>query len=281
MPHNFNFARFLSILLLALLISACGRTPELPEPYAETECTVPAILPFIPPQIEISDFGRQVAEEFLMQYVSLFSFGTINADGSYFNWVTRETTSVRSLVTGISGYGTASELWYENYVDRLGNPITDVPFISGEMIAMTFELFDLNYNGIPDIVIGFGIPDTCAFSVSLFMFIDGEYKDVTPEGIWQLIFSYDYSGQLVIHEWGWGQSRLYHAWVTCDGLDIEYLFSGCCCEYPHTDIPTHDARGNPIRIGGHMPRTPVRPLACLQEELTEIITARLYAQYEN
>ena len=242
--------------------------------------------PYVPRRVEISEFGRQVAEEFLMQYVSIFSFGWKNADGTYFNWVTRETTSVRSLVTlvtGISGYGTESELWYMYYLDRLGNPIFDVPFICtyGVYVALTFELFDLNNNGIPDIVFGSGIPESCAFRQDIFMFIDGEYRNVTPAVLESWHFIYDYSGQLIVNVLGWGANVYYHAWVTSDGMDIELLFGYCCCNYPFTEIPTHDARGNPIRIGGHMPRTPVRPLACLQEELTQIITARLYAQYEN
>ena len=118
----------------------------------------------------ISDFGRLVAEEFLSQYWSLFSFGLRISDGYYRNFHNHEEILLyRPLV-----------LWDFEFYDRQGNVIEDSIFAesSTRNIALNFWLYDFDNDGIPEIIISGGILETCVGSQELFRFIDGEYRSM-------------------------------------------------------------------------------------------------------
>ena len=157
------------------------------------------------PEVEISEFGRQVAEEFLSQFDSLFL-----PDGVYI-WDAE--------------YGPFYYSWGEDGIyDRYSNRIPDdAPFIKatgiGTFIAASFELYDLNYNGIPDIVIIY-ILDTHQIS-SLYRFIDGEYVAIGKAV--QFRFFYDHHGRMVADT----------------NYGFRYLDADGSMEHPHTFTNCH------------------------------------------
>jgi hypothetical protein len=74
------------------------------------------------------------------------------------------------------------------YFDRYGNRITDVPWISMELYATGFSLWDYDHDGIPVILVYywgnyFGTGDGGTPTV-MFRFIDGEYRRVLSIPRW-------------------------------------------------------------------------------------------------
>ena len=142
--------------------------------YSQTALSAPELWPLR--DVEISDFGRQVAEEFLEQFESLFVMRHL--------WTDEE---------GIFWWGD-SDVW----IDRFGNEVVadEVLFITwGNMIASYFQLFDLNYDGIPEIVITFVRSTT--HRTFFFKFIDGEYREITSD-ISPFRFLYNQYGNLLL-----------------------------------------------------------------------------------
>ena len=128
------------------------------------------------PEAAISDFGRQVAEEFLEQFESIFA---------HHLWIDEE---------GIFWWG-YSDLW----IDRFGNEVAadEVPFILeqwGNSIAFSFMLYDLDLDGIPEIIITF-IQSTTHRDF-FFKFIDGQYREITSD-ISSFRFFYNQYGNLL------------------------------------------------------------------------------------
>jgi len=157
------------------------RWPELSYMYIAAEFLTPHVQSELwpLPAIEISDFGRQVAEEFLSQFDSIFAPGP-----SAWNWLE---------------YGPYFAWDGEATYDRHGNRIPDdAPFLKrrdtlGNYVAAYFELFDLDYNGIPDIVIMF-VQETHQIS-SLYRFVDEEYTAIASDI--QFLFYYGQYGRML------------------------------------------------------------------------------------
>lgn len=154
------------------------------------------------PEVEISDFGRKVAEEFLYKFESLF-FPHFIPDGRFW-W---DNASI--FIDRFGNEFPAAHLnYYYVFVDWSGNEVTyEVPFIwnigLGSFLANDFFLYDLENNGIPDIVITF-VHTTWTVS-KWFRFIDGQYVQLAADpGINE--FFYDQDGRMVARRNG----RLFH-----------------------------------------------------------------------
>jgi len=118
------------------------------------------------PDVEISDFGIQVTEEFLSQFVSMFPPHT-----DPYDWNPAE-----RLFTQID----------DGFYDLYGNRIPDdAPFIRdlgigySWFIASHFWLYDLDGDGIPEIVIMF-LQESWGY-VFFYRFIDGEFIAVDSD----------------------------------------------------------------------------------------------------
>lgn len=174
----------------------------------------------VPPIQEISPFGRQVAIEFLSSFPSIFqsTFGWRDSrTGNFYalnnagEWVSINDLppadipvvfqgGIRDNIPGIEWYTDTWGIFFdENFYDINGNLITDVLFIResdresavGGHLAYNFQLFDLNGDGIPEIVIDFYLRGTFLpqnendrgwgfqfrHPFVLYEFIDGAYRE--------------------------------------------------------------------------------------------------------
>ena len=157
-----------SLVLFVLFLVACGG-----DYYAENSVPEPCSLH----DVEISDFGRQVAEEFLGQFESLFF-----------------TPNELILDDGMFWWGSDC-VW----IDPFGNKALDETafirdFGNGRFLANNFRLYDLNHNGIPHIEITF-ILHTWGRSV-LYGFVDGHYIEISVSTFHR--FFYDDHGRVVV-----------------------------------------------------------------------------------
>jgi len=172
---------------------------------------------------EITPFGRQVAIDFLREFPSLFrpnlGFRDENTGGYYalirgggeYEWVNINDLPVDDIPIVFQGGVRAglSDYWYtdtwgiyfnSNFYDIAGNILADVPFIrsfdipefnsddnwDSGIIASSFTLYDLNNDGIPEIVIEFverGVMNIWGYSfnrpIILYAFTDGAYREVS------------------------------------------------------------------------------------------------------
>ena len=188
---------------------------------------------------EISDFGRQVAEEFLSQFDSLFDRSRFFLEYDDFWW----DSTVEYMLFGEDGAG-------------------DVPFIMdmniGRFIASSFWLYDLNYNGIPDIVISF-VLTTWSFS-TLFRFVDGEYVAISTDRS-NLRFFYDQDGNMIMSSDGGFE-------YICFEVDIMHVGDTV---YPRpTWALSWEAQG----------LTEISSLTDLTEDIRQSITQRLFADID-
>jgi len=217
------------------------------------------------PAVEISDFGRQMAEEFLSQFDSLFlPFGWRDTkDGNAYYWGMGGRTSVGEGLHFSSWAGQCQEGWRTIYFDQFGNEIVEeVPFIKHNMIALGFALYDLNYDGIPEIVITFSA-DSVWVSY-LYIFVDGQYVMVsTSTSLWagSYHFFYDQDGRVGVIATGEGgyMSAFYHIDFGSDVMNLTHVFQPSMFFdwelYGLTRIP---------------------PLTGLQDAIRESITERLF-----
>ena len=175
--------------------------PDIEETKIEEVLPEPLIIAKTP---YISDFGRQVTEDFLAEFLSIFSFG----------WGPDSDALVRFY--RVSPFVPP----YFIYYDQMGNIIEDVSFLLGNaMVAFGFELFDLDHSGIPDIVVRFSVPDICASTRILYRFIDGKF--VPSEPLEHFSFFRNEEGHIIaLFNSMLGQSMVGYYYMVFDGLEI-------------------------------------------------------------
>jgi len=265
---------------------AIDPTPEpTPEP---TPWPVNAETPFVPPTVEISEFGRHAAQCFISQFPTLFSFHYRFEDGTFGQNIAGNlaTAFYPPLVSYTRNDGLA-------FFDRHGNEIEDAPFIIGEGlfdrgVAFSANLYYLGNNGIPDIIITWGVPDTGATRRELFRFIDNDFRSIgtlnahhnffyTPDGRLIVLYADEYNSvhgyyyltfpnNTIAHEliiapnmntWETGESwHNHHTW--------QYFFENL----------------NPHMYGTNQPLTRIPSLNELRGELAADIIEQLLAETE-
>lgn len=135
--------------------------------------------PIVVSQVGISDYGRRVAEEFLMQFPTIF-MDTVPITGfwieeGYFRlgWEEILTREVPILYFNMDTGG---------YYNRYGNRFAyDVPWLAGGLHAVRFQLFDFDNSGIPDILISSstGVFEWYGFFPhTLYRYIDGAFRRI-------------------------------------------------------------------------------------------------------
>jgi len=169
-------------------------------------------------QQQATDFGFQVAKEFLIEYISLFSLG-VYEDGMFFSWGDYWGYSVllndTPLVYVESGVSTN---WYNGTAyDRYGNIIlNDAPFLRNGLIARDFTLYDIDNNGIPEIFI-FYTAQTWGSAV-LYRFIDGTFQGTLLA--WQPRFYADEDGRTIMVSFDYDFVDISHITFTPEGMEF-------------------------------------------------------------
>ena len=156
---------------------------------------LPVNEPFLPLQY-VSPFGRQVAEEFLCEFTSIFTGvgqvvvywdGQISVHTGEFwdGWDEETQQPIKAYVTP-EIYRGPTETGEWGFFDRLGNRIYDATWLyvsRGEgwtsyHYAGYFRLFDFDNSGIPVIFIHFNQTFEGGYAgfYRIFRFIDGEYR---------------------------------------------------------------------------------------------------------
>jgi len=211
------FFKIAFAVALIVIISGVLLTNSIPPPFGNSYDAEPANI-FIPPPVQITEYGRKVAEEFLSQIWSLFSrhgrkdldTGNIYVrDDDIRYWV--QTTELPIFSVGGRFIGSESHysFRYEAIIfDYSGNEIETPSFVSvetrGNWTVITlphdFALYDLDNSGIPDIVIFPDFPlgyDGGPWSThaTLYRYIDGRYTPFIIENRMQ--FFYDQNGEII------------------------------------------------------------------------------------
>jgi len=178
----FNVIALFSIpLLLVSCITAIETPLDAPE------------VPTIEQSTQVNESPQQIVEEFLSIYHSLFSFGFVSPDGTYWDLAQNE-LSGRPLVV----WEIAHEYPWNVYYDRLGNRIEDAPFLRDGGFLTDFTLYDLNDGGMPTIVMRWGVPETCISLREVWRFVDGKYRNAgSLMGLYHLF--HDPEGNLIVY----------------------------------------------------------------------------------
>ena len=185
----------------------------------EQEQPAPAPTPAPEPELPISDYGREAATEFLSGFTSIFQprrglrdsrTGNFYAfDSEARQWVEAGSLPPEEIPLVFQGGVTdgVPDNWFsdswgaffdgKNFYDRSGNTITDALFMHPARspqieysLAFSFQLFDFDGDGIPEIVVEFlsmGVIDggwdgrwgTASFGpFVLYRYIDGTYREM-------------------------------------------------------------------------------------------------------
>jgi len=197
-------------LLTATLIMGlvgCGSseanttTPTTTEPYrSEPVEPNPNGIPYpSSPTTEISEFGRQATKDFLSELTTLFSLSFQFEDGTFGQNIAG---LAHPFYPPLVSYIRVDDYPWIIYSDRFGNVIEDAPFLMDigfvQGFAANASLYYLGNNGIPCIVILWGVPDTGAMRRELFRFIDGEFRSIGVLNASAYSFFYNTDGQLIV-----------------------------------------------------------------------------------
>jgi len=211
-----------------VLFVACGSGDDY-DAYEDTYSLPEDILHAVDiPRQEISEFGLQVATEFLSDFWTIFD--------TYAGWRNDATGSLYVLDRNLSPWGWVEEAatipraflgthpWEvfdpeEDYrwsfsfnggvYDAQGNSLLSMSFVRVSdnpyrhpAVASDFMLFDLTGNGIPEIIVNYIYWGSSGFGFSgqptLFKFIDGAYRDMGQllnQAAW---FFTDADGRLIV-----------------------------------------------------------------------------------
>ena len=254
---------------------------------------------------QISPFGQQVVEEFLIDFWSLFApRGWRDLETGIFyvqcpdSWTLKEISQLSDaddlplvfqggtrLDFDFGGGGIDFEFDGSSFYDRDGNLITDMPFIRGSSFANQFTLYDLTGDGIPEIVVYFVNMGWSSFGFSgptiLFRFIDGAYTAVGSIDRSSRFFLNPYDEIVVLFDdayygvFGYyvlefvGNSMELTPIVGIDDWRMEWYW------HEHHAWPYFDSNLTPTIFGHDTQIARFFPLSDLQDEITFSITQRL------
>jgi len=236
------------------------------------------------PSIGISDYGRQVAEEFLSQHTSLFSVGWPMEDGIY-RWP-QLAPDLRDVDVG------APHVLFGNRgsspaFDRDGNRIgDDVVFREFGLWARHFMLHDLNGNGIPDIFILWTLPhgykEFSAVKWTMHVYDGGNFREADREfsfGMWWLDFFYYNEQMLMTQVDGWMGfvPSVHYDYVTFERGEMVTRPAARLWSYAaQTHHTSPEFRENPTRFDTGAPLVPIPPLDALRDEIIASVQTWLY-----
>jgi len=177
---------------------------------------------FAPPTMEISEYGRQVAIDFLSEMTTIFTGlprmeidwgGTGLATGRFEIWDFETFDMSLFYETPEIYFGPMEEddLWANPWVffDGQGNRIYDAPWLyafrgdgwSSYSYAGYFRLFDFDGNGIPDIFIHFNQTFDGGYAgfYRIFKYINGQYRMLEMDGWFSAMHDlfWDDSGRII------------------------------------------------------------------------------------
>jgi len=203
--------------------------------------------------------GRQVAEDFLSQYTSIFSHGRLES-GVFVHMNTGDPVSGAPLVQLVTGNPTN---WrHGTAYDNAGNVIANVPFLIDGLVATRFYLYDFDGNGIPEILI---LYQAWTYGTHvLYQYQNGAYRQVANLGFPR--FLRDASGQIIIEEGDHEFSRF---------LRMDFAPGGGIETTVVTDWVSYfePPEGMSAWPGGAT--TEIQPLTTMQNEITNSVNRRL------
>ena len=230
------------------------------------------------PQLTISDYGRQVTEDFLRPFTSIFSFGLINADGTY----TRQTRSafIREYAVDVRPHLIVRPPNISQMLDRDENIIRDetMPFTRFGLVARDFKLFDINNDGIPEILIHWTFPTGAEWGAdrwTLHLYKDGAFHEHRMfHATWLDIFEYD--GQLLLVQVGHDHPvPLSYDYIELDGTNLTLTTARTFGSAGQSFHRSREFKDNPTRFdtGGVLVCT---HLDVLHSQIMESIRAWMY-----
>ena len=261
-----------------------------------TALPISARMPTAPIQ-QISPRGRQAAEEFLKDFWTLFYFVDAwhNPETGGFYSICRQTWQTVESDGTVPFYwgGTPDTEWpHVNYDGRIfdseGNQLTDLPFVRGNgmrfpPIAIQFNMFDLNSDGIPEIIITFlpvrpgfeGCLQGFAGETVVYKYINGRFQEIGNllYHVYQLYV--DIYGQIIILH----NDRLsgvlfgyYYLHLMNNSIWLEYIISPSDdfeSWWQHHSWPYFNESPTIYEIG--RPLAAINPLLDLQGEIRDAI----------
>jgi len=219
--------------------------------------------------------ARQAIEDFLVQFISIFSFG-YGMDSNALVRFDRENAFAQGRETSV-------------FFDNQGNPIYDAPFILGDMVyASRFSIYDLDGDGIPEIFITFLEFSNSLGLTVIYRLIDGEF---TPIRYYDCRgrFIRDAQGRLILFFNDVKDGSIFgYRLVTFAGdkLVTEHLVTKPIIELTHDDVwevtsswdEHHNSPEfwlNPTIYGKDIPFSFIPRMRILENEITTSIKERL------
>ena len=204
--------KFALILIVSTISLTATTRTEAEVPQTEEALPELAVIAEAP---YISDFGRQVTEDFLVQFLSIFSFG-FAAEHNTLVWHDWQATYDGKTV----------------FRDQAGNIIEDAPFIFGDAFAFRYSLYYLGNNGIPDVFINFGIPNSGIDAGILHRFIDNDFIAIDFFSPSPLLFRTEEGRLIALFSSELGGERLGYYYVTFKGSEL--ILEPIVIDYDHS-----------------------------------------------
>ena len=212
----------------------------------------------------ITNQGKNAAIEFLSEFTSLFSFGYLGDSDAL---VTFEQSGSNVI-----------------YRDKSGNILNheNTRFLLNEfMSAYHFELFDLDDDGIPEIIVRYGLPQSGWITSVLYRYINGEFVQIYVFNNSIPTFYRDMSDRLIwlydsdMH----GLFYYFYSEFDRDKVNLEVIYdpeeSGFDWDLWHNHHQSVDFFTNPTIFGTDTPIKRIRPMVAYQNEISDIILERL------
>jgi len=285
-----------------------------PPPEADTSAEVlEPMPPFDPPRAQISEYGRRVAEEFLMTMTSIFNdvlfttehFSVPDGAGRFMIGWDAETGELITTDIPPEIYIGFHESDGQAFFDRHSNRIYDAPWLEiryGDgwrlyRYANSFRLFDFYNNGIPEIFVHFQQTFDGGYvgAYHIFKYVDGSYRalDMVRTGIgnFSRLF-WDSYGRIITfidssYHWISEYSHLVLTNDRAESYTIAYMdwdnweneLEAWDAHHWHDwDNPSPDRdswlHNSPTIFGTNISLTPIEPLIDLENEIMESIMLR-------